>query len=66
MGAMPFTTWRLGFKQSSLCPIARAPQRLALDDFRRSLLSWHAPVPFTFQIQVSHQAQEYFLQIPPD
>jgi len=34
-------------------PATRRPVRLA-----RPLLSWHALVPFTFRIQVSHQTQE--------
>ena len=34
-------------------PATRRPGRLA-----RPLLSWHALVPFTFRIQVSHQTQE--------
>src|SRR5262249_50097639 len=35
-------------------PSARRPYASA-----RPLVSWHALVPFTFQIQVSHQTQEY-------
>ena len=34
-------------------PATHRPERLA-----RPLLSWHALVPFTFRIQVSHQTQE--------
>jgi hypothetical protein len=48
----------LGFRQSSFRHITRVPQRLAPYAWARSLLSWHAIVPFTFQIQVSHQTQE--------
>lgn len=50
--------WRLGFRQSSFRHITRASQRTVPHVSTRSPVSWHAVVPFTFQIQVSHQAQE--------
>ena len=50
--------WRLGFRQSSFRHITRVPQRTVPDAWARPLVSWHALVPFTFRIQVSHQTQE--------
>ena len=51
--------WRLGFRQSSFSHIARVPSARRPYASARPLVSWHALVPFTFQIQVSHQTQEY-------
>jgi hypothetical protein len=50
--------WRLGFRQSSFRLITRVPQSTVPNVWTRSLVSWHALVPFTFRIQVSHQTQE--------
>lgn len=51
--------WRLGFRQSSFSRIARVPTARRPYASARPLVSWHALVPFTFQIQVSHQTQKY-------
>ena len=50
---------RLGFRQSSFNHIARVPSARRPYASARPLVSWHALVPFTFQIQVSHQTREY-------
>ena len=50
--------WRLGFRQSSFRHITRVPQRAVPDAWARPPVSWHAVVPFTFRIQVSHSTQE--------
>src|ERR1700704_257689 len=50
--------WRLGFRQSSFRHITRVSQRTAPNAWAQPLVSWHAPVPFTFRLQVSHQTQE--------
>jgi hypothetical protein len=50
--------WRFDFGQSSSRHIPRVPQRAAPYAWARPLLSWHAVVPFTFRIQVSHRTQE--------
>ena len=50
--------WRLGFRQSSFRHITRVPQRPVPYAWARPPVSWHALVPFTFRIQVSHQTQE--------
>src|ERR1700730_16278392 len=52
-----FTFWRLGFRQFRFRHITRASQHLVPYAWARPLVSWHAIVPFTFRIQVSHQAQ---------
>src|SRR6185312_871829 len=46
------------FRQSSFRPITRVPQSTVPNAWTRPLVSWHALVPFTFRIQVSHQTQE--------
>ena len=48
----------MGFKQSSFRHITRVSQRTAPDAWARPLVSWHAAVPFTFRLQVSHQTQK--------
>ena len=58
-GARIYPGWRLGFRQSSFSHIARVPSARRPYASARPLVSWHALVPFTFQIQVSHQTQEY-------
>ena len=58
-GAKFYPGWRLGFRQSSFSHIARVPAARRPYASARPLVSWHALVPFTFQIQVSHQTQEY-------
>src|SRR5918995_809074 len=50
--------WRLGCRQSSFRHITRVPQRAAPYAWARPLVSWHAIVPFTFRLQVSHRTQE--------
>jgi hypothetical protein len=50
--------WRLGFRQCSFRHITRASRRAVPHVWTRPPVSWHAVVPFTFQIQVSHSAQE--------
>jgi hypothetical protein len=50
--------WRLGFRQSSFRHITRVPQHPAPCTWTQSLLSWHAIVPVTLRIKVSHQTQE--------
>jgi hypothetical protein len=54
----PCIVWRLGFRQSSFRHIARAPRRTVPRVWTRPPVFWHAVVPFTFRIQVSHSAQE--------
>jgi hypothetical protein len=54
----PCIFWRLGFRQSSFRHIARAPRCAVPYVWTRPPVSWHAVVPFTFRIQVSHSAQE--------
>jgi len=54
----PSISWRLGFRQSSFRPITRVPRRAASNAWARPPLQWHAAVPFTFRIQVSHRTQE--------
>ena len=58
-GGKVYPGWRLGFRQSSFSHIARVPSARRPYASARPLVSWHALVPFTFQIQVSHQTQEY-------
>ena len=58
-GRSIYPGWRLGFRQSSFSRIARVPSARRPYASARPLVSWHALVPFTFQIQVSHQTQEY-------
>jgi len=58
-GGKVYPGWRLGFRQSSFSHIARVPSARRPYASARPLISWHALVPFTFQIQVSHQTQEY-------
>ena len=58
-GAKVYPGWRLGFRQSGFSHIARVPSARRPYASARPLVSWHALVPFTFQIQVSHQTQEY-------
>ena len=57
--ATSYTCWRLGFRQYSFNHIARVPAAPRPSAWARPLLSWHAIVPFAFQLQVSHQTQEY-------
>jgi hypothetical protein len=57
--------WRLGFKQSSLGPIARVSRHVALDASRRPPLSWHALVPSRFRVQVSQVTQEHSSKFLP-
>ena len=45
-------------RQSSFRHIARAPRCTVPYVWTRPPVSWHAPVPFTFRIQVSHSAPE--------
>jgi hypothetical protein len=59
VGPSVYPGWRLGFRQSSFSHIARVPSAHRPYASARPLVSWHALVPFTFQIQVSHQTQEY-------
>ena len=59
VGPSVYPGWRLGFRQSSFSHIARVPSARRPYASARPLVSWHALVPFTFQIQVSHQTQEY-------
>ena len=63
--ALNFTFWTLGFKQFSLCHIARVSRHAALDAWARLPVSWHAIVPFTLRIQVSHQTHRHLLQSVP-
>ena len=59
--------WRLGFRQSSFRHIARIAWRVVPDVWTRPPLFWHAAVPVTFRIKVSHPIQEQsskFLLIP--
>jgi hypothetical protein len=59
-GALPTHTSGL-VTSDHLAPsrhIPRVPQRADPNAWARPLLSWHALVPFTFRIQVSHQTQE--------
>jgi hypothetical protein len=58
-GGKVYPGWRLGFRQSSFSHIARVPSARRPYASARPLVSWHALVPFTFQIQVSHQTQKY-------
>jgi hypothetical protein len=58
-GGKVYPGWRLGFRQSGFSHIARVPSARRPYASARPLVSWHALVPFTFQIQVSHQTQEY-------
>ena len=58
-GGKVYPGWRLGFRQSSFSRIARVPSARRPYASARPLVSWHALVPFTFQLQVSHQTQEY-------
>jgi len=58
-GPSIYPGWRLGFRQSSFSHIARVSSARRPYASARPLVSWHAIVPFTFQIQVSHQTQEY-------
>ena len=51
------TFWRLGFRQSSFRHITRVSQHPVPNAWTRLLVGWHAVVPFTFRIQVSHQTQ---------
>jgi hypothetical protein len=53
-----YTFWRLGFNQSRLCHITRVPQRTVPYVWTRPLISWHAAVPATFRLWVSHWTQE--------
>ena len=63
--ALNFTFWTLGFKQFSLCRIARVPRHAALDAWARLPVRWHAAVPFTSRIQASHQTHRHLLQSVP-
>jgi hypothetical protein len=53
-GSARFTGWRLGFRQSSFRHITRVRQRPIFDAFAMFAATWHAIVPLTFRIKVSH------------
>jgi hypothetical protein len=55
---MHFTTWGLGFKQSSLDLIAQALRSVALHVFEQPPLHRQAVVPSSFRIQVGRFASE--------
>jgi hypothetical protein len=58
-GSLLYACWRLGSGNSALA-ISRGFRSAPPYAWARPpLLSWHAIFPFTFQIQVSHQTQEY-------
>jgi hypothetical protein len=48
----------IGLRAIQLSPYSTGPAAPRSQRLERPLLSWHALVPFTFQIQVSHQTQE--------
>jgi len=57
--------WTLGFKQSSLNPIAQALRGRATHAFLRSPLYQHALVPSAFRLQVSWFASESVPELRP-
>lgn len=62
---VPLHPWTLGFKQSSLNPIAQASRGRALHAFPRSPLYQHALVPSAFRLQVSWFASKFVPELRP-
>ena len=60
------TFWRLGFRQSKLSRCRpRVPRHATPGAWARLPVSWHAAVPFTSRIRVSHQTHRHLLQSMP-
>src|SRR4051794_16098483 len=48
----------IGIQAFKLWPYHASPAALRFQCLKRPRLQWHAVVPFTFRIQVSHRTQE--------
>src|SRR5260370_16503381 len=61
-----YTFWRLSFRQSSLCHIARVPPHTPPDAWARLPVSWHPAVPLTSRLQLNpHPPPPPLPSLPP-